>query len=61
MKKYVIKMVTLLVFASVTITSCSLEYRQRRMHERDNDRGRDNDRNRDHDNNDHHYDNAHRY
>jgi hypothetical protein len=50
MKKYVIKLVTLLVFASVAISSCSVEYRQRRMHRHDPN-GHD----------DHHYDNVHHY
>jgi uncharacterized protein YxeA len=30
MKKYIIKMLTLLVFASVALTGCSLQYQQRR-------------------------------
>jgi hypothetical protein len=50
MKKYLIRMIMLLAFTSVTITSCSLEYRQHRRETRDKDR----DHNRDHD--DHHND-----
>lgn len=30
MKKYIIKMLTLVVFASVALTGCSLQYQQRR-------------------------------
>lgn len=30
MKKYIIKMLTLLVFASVALAGCSLQYQQRR-------------------------------
>jgi hypothetical protein len=30
MKKYIIKMLTLVVFASVALTSCSLQYQQRK-------------------------------
>ena len=58
MKKYVVKMVALLLFASVAISSCSLEYRERRSHRNDpnwhdpNDHGH---------NNDHHDDNIHHY
>lgn len=55
MKNYVIKLVALLVFTSVAISSCSLEYRQRHGRggpNHDNDRGHDRD---------HHYDNVHHY
>ncbi|MGF7082561.1 hypothetical protein [Mucilaginibacter sp. UYCu711] len=31
MKKYIIKMLTLVVFASVALTGCSLQYQQRRQ------------------------------
>lgn len=49
MKKYMIKLVALMLFTSVAISSCSVEYRQRHM------RGQDHSH--DHDN-DHHYDNG---
>jgi hypothetical protein len=35
MKKYVIRMVALLIFTSMAISSCSVEYRQRHMHHDD--------------------------
>lgn len=46
MKNYVIKLVALLVFTSVAISSCSLEYRQRhgRGPNHGPDRGHDRDR-----------------
>jgi hypothetical protein len=56
MKKYVIKMVALLIFTSMAISSCSVEYRERRAHRGDpNWHGHD-----DH-HDDHHYDNVHHY
>jgi|GEM_PF-1708573 len=42
MKKYILRIVALLILAS-SVTSCSIEYRQRHHHDHDN-----------HDNNDHH-------
>jgi hypothetical protein len=59
MKKYMIKMVALLLFTTVAVSSCSLEYRQRHMRG-GNQPGRDRDHHDDH-NGDHHYDNNHRY
>jgi ABC-type nickel/cobalt efflux system permease component RcnA len=57
MKKYMIKMAALLLFTSVAISSCSLEYRERRNHRNDpnwhDPHG--------HDHDDHHYDNNHHY
>lgn len=43
MKKYVMKMVALLLFTSVAISSCSIEYRERRRGDREHggDRGRE--------------------
>ncbi len=32
MKKHLLKIVTLLIFASVAISSCSVEYRERHHH-----------------------------
>ena len=49
MKKQILRLFALLIFASA-ISSCSIEYRQRHGHH-DNDR-RDNDH---HDDRDHHY------
>jgi outer membrane biogenesis lipoprotein LolB len=43
MKKYILRIVALLVLASAVLPSCSIEYRQRHHHDHDN-----------HDNNDHH-------
>jgi ABC-type Zn2+ transport system substrate-binding protein/surface adhesin len=48
MKTQIIRLITLLIFASVAISSCSVEYRER--HRRHNDDHHD----RDHDH-DHHY------
>lgn len=54
MKKYLIKMIALMAVASVLLSSCSVEYRERHRH----DRGYDHhDHDRDHD---HHYYNNHR-
>ncbi|MDB5004125.1 MAG: hypothetical protein JWQ34_2350 [Mucilaginibacter sp.] len=58
MKKYVIKMIALILFTSVAISSCSLEYRQQRMHRNDQN-GRDNNGH-DRDHRDDHHDNNHR-
>ena len=52
MKKHFLKIFTLLVFASVAISSCSVQYRERR-HTRVEHRNNDY-----HD--DHHYDQMHR-
>jgi hypothetical protein len=55
MKKYMIKMAALLIFASVAISSCSLEARQGRTRDRgDRNRDRGHDRDHGHDG-DHHY------
>lgn len=57
MKKHIIKMVTLLIFTSVALSSCSVEYRERRMHRNDpNWHDPHNDHHDDH-HDDHHYDN----
>jgi ABC-type Zn2+ transport system substrate-binding protein/surface adhesin len=47
MKKYTIRMIALLVFASVAVSSCSMEYRQHRKEQRghDHDHDHDNDHN----------------
>jgi ABC-type nickel/cobalt efflux system permease component RcnA len=44
MKKQVIRLIALLIFASVAMSSCSVEYRERHRHHYDD---------RDHDNHDH--------
>lgn len=54
MKKYTIKLIALLMFASVAASSCSLEYREHRRSER-HDRYRDRDRDHDDRHNDHYY------
>lgn len=56
MKKYVIKMVVLMLFTSIAISSCSLEYRQQRMHRNDPNWHDPNGHDRDH-RDDHHDDN----
>ncbi|WP_345101116.1 hypothetical protein [Mucilaginibacter panaciglaebae] len=64
MKKQALKLVTLLLFTSVAISSCSLDYRQRRAHRNDPNWQDPHSRDRDHHNDrhdDHHYDNYHRY
>jgi hypothetical protein len=53
MKKYGMKMVALLVFASVAISSCSIEYRERRRNDREHEHDRG------HDARDRDYDEAH--
>lgn len=52
MKNYMIKLIALLMFASVAVSSCSMEYREHRRAER-HDRGHDHDHDDHHD--DHHY------
>jgi len=47
MKNYTIKLIALLIFASVAISSCSVEYQQRHHHD---DHGYANDHDHDHDN-----------
>lgn len=59
MKKHIIKLVTLLLFTSVAVSSCSLEYRERRMHR--NDPNWHDQHDRDHNHHDHHDDSYHRY
>ena len=57
MKTYMIKVLTLLLFTAVTVSSCSVQYRQNRMHRREIDHNRVHDRDHDHDRDrDHHYD-----
>jgi outer membrane biogenesis lipoprotein LolB len=51
MKKQIIRMITLLAFSSVLLTSCSVEYRQRHAHR---DGRNDRDHHDDH-HDDHHY------
>jgi hypothetical protein len=46
MKKHIIRLITLLIFASA-ISSCSVEYRERHRHHYDDHH--------DHDHDDHHY------
>ena len=49
MKKYILRVVALLLFASATLPSCSVEYRQKHGrghaygHDRDHDNGHGND------------------
>jgi hypothetical protein len=57
MKMYVIKMVALLLFTSMAISSCSVEYRERRAH-RNDPNWHGNGHNDDH-HDDHHNDNDH--
>ena len=59
MKKHMIRLIALLVFASVAMTSCSIEYRQRHGHDR-GDRDEHHDRDRDHNDRDHNYRNYNR-
>jgi hypothetical protein len=47
MKKYILRVIALLILASATLPSCSVEYRQRHGHH-DGDHGHDNDHNNDH-------------
>lgn len=54
-----IRLIALLVFASVAMTSCSIEYRQRHGHDR-GDRDEHHDRDRDHNDRDHNYRNYNR-
>jgi len=52
MKKYIFKMAALLIFASVALSSCSVQYREsHRRH--DGDRGEHRGHDRDHDHNYH--------
>ena len=44
MKKYILRVIALLILASATLPSCSVEYRQRHAHhDGDHDHGHDND------------------
>jgi len=53
MKKQIIRLIALLIFASVAMSSCSVEYREHRRHHYD-DRHDDRDHGHDHDHdNDH--------
>lgn len=46
MKKYIIRMITLVAFSTVLLSSCSVEYRERHRHDRDHDHDHhDHDRN----------------
>lgn len=63
MKKDIIKVVTLLLFASIALSSCEVQYRERSMYRHNRDWHDGYDRRYDHDGHyDHHYDNDyHRY
>lgn len=52
MKKQIIRIITLLAFSSVLLSSCSMEYRERR---RTHNQGGRHDNDRDHNHDDHHY------
>lgn len=52
MKKNVIRLIALLIFASATITSCSVEYREGHRHHYDNNGDHHDHDNHDHDNRD---------
>ncbi|HVV54704.1 MAG TPA: hypothetical protein VHC47_05250 [Mucilaginibacter sp.] len=49
MKKHIIRLIALLIFASATVSSCTVEYREHHGHHWDHDRGHD------HDDHDHDY------
>ncbi|ASU35651.1 hypothetical protein MuYL_3766 [Mucilaginibacter xinganensis] len=51
MKKYILRVIALLLLVSATLPSCSVEYRERHGRHHDNDDHRD----RDHEDHDHHY------
>lgn len=40
MKKYILRLIAVLIFASATITSCSIEYRESHRRHYDNNGGR---------------------
>jgi hypothetical protein len=64
MKKHIIKLATLLLFTSVAISSCSVDYRERRKHRNDPNWHDPHSRDRDHHydrHDDNRYDNYHRY
>lgn len=44
MKKYVLRVIALLILASATLPGCSVEYRERHGHHEDHDHGHDQDR-----------------
>ncbi len=46
MKKYMLRIIALLIFASA-ISSCSVEYREGHRHHQDGDRGHDHEHDRD--------------
>jgi len=48
MKKYILRVVALLILASATLPSCSVEYRERHGRGHDNGRGHDHDHDGDH-------------
>jgi ABC-type Zn2+ transport system substrate-binding protein/surface adhesin len=50
MKKHFVKLLTLVIFASIGLQSCSVAYRENR-HKRDEQRQHDRDHDHDHDNN----------
>ena len=58
MKTQIIRLIALLMFASVAISSCSIEYRERHNHHSDNDRRDDRHDDRDH-GHDHDHDDNH--
>lgn len=51
MKKQIFRLLALLIFVSATVSSCSIEYRERHGHHYDRDH---HDRDHDHDDHDHH-------
>ena len=53
MKKQIVRLIALLIFASMAISSCSIEYREEHRHHRDDER---HDHDRDHDEHDHDHD-----
>jgi len=53
MKKHIVKLLTLVLFASVGLQSCSVEYREKRRHERE--------QHHDHDHDNDHHDNRNYY
>ena len=52
MKKQIMRLIALLIFASIAISSCSVEYREEHRHHRDDEH---HDHDRDHDEHDHDY------
>lgn len=57
MKKHLIKMITLLAFSSILLSSCSMEYRERRRQHNEGRHDHDHDHDHDHSNDRHYYNN----